>query len=110
MSDLVSIREVAQTYGLTLRALRFYEVKGLLKPEREGSRRLYRPQDLERVAIITKLTAAGFTLRQAREVVETEDLTLKRQRTAEIAAKVRERLSANQKTLISQARALEKLL
>ena len=39
--DFVRIGEMAKTFGVTLRTLRFYEDKGLLSPKRDGSTRLY---------------------------------------------------------------------
>jgi hypothetical protein len=36
----MTIGEVAREFGLTLRALRFYESKGLIAPLRDGSHRL----------------------------------------------------------------------
>lgn len=38
------ITEMAEKYGLTHRALRFYEQKGILKPERVGQVRYYSPE------------------------------------------------------------------
>ena len=35
-----SITQLAEEFGLTTRAIRFYEDKGLLKPERQGQTRI----------------------------------------------------------------------
>ncbi len=39
--DVYTIGDLAREFGITLRALRFYEDKGLLSPRREGLARLY---------------------------------------------------------------------
>lgn len=57
-----TIGKVARRFGLTLRTLRFYESRGLIKPVRRGNARLYRPQDVERLAVIIKAKKLGLTL------------------------------------------------
>jgi DNA-binding transcriptional MerR regulator len=48
--DALDIREVARRTGLTSRALRFYEARGLVKPLRTYSgRRIYGRGELERI-------------------------------------------------------------
>jgi DNA-binding transcriptional MerR regulator len=56
------IGDLARDFGVTLRALRFYEDKGLLRPGRRGAVRLYSDRDRERLAIILKGKQLGFTL------------------------------------------------
>lgn len=58
----MTIGEVAQEFGVTLRALRFYETRLLLSPQREGSTRLYRRRDRERLMLILTGRRLGFTL------------------------------------------------
>jgi DNA-binding transcriptional MerR regulator len=57
-----TISEVAHDFGITLRALRFYEAKRLLVPRRRGATRLYRRNNRERLAIILTGRRLGFTL------------------------------------------------
>ena len=65
MDDSLDIRDVARRTGLTSRALRFYEARGLLKPLRTYSgRRLYGPGELERIQQILALKRAGLSLAQ----------------------------------------------
>ena len=40
-----TITELAQEFGLTHRALRFYESRGLLAPQRDGRRRIFSRAD-----------------------------------------------------------------
>jgi DNA-binding transcriptional MerR regulator len=63
MPDSLPIDEVVRRTGLTSRALRFYEARGLIRPLRTGSgRRLYAPADLERLGQLLALKRAGFSL------------------------------------------------
>lgn len=61
-----TIRQLADEFGLTLRAVRFYEEKGLLQPSRTAStasaRRIYGDEERSRLAEIVNLTKMGFTL------------------------------------------------
>ncbi|MFF8918809.1 MerR family transcriptional regulator [Streptomyces sp. NPDC015032] len=51
VKDLYSISEVAEAFGLTVPALRFYEERGLLRhSERRGRVRYYSREDLARLA------------------------------------------------------------
>ncbi|RSN51258.1 MerR family transcriptional regulator, partial [Amycolatopsis sp. WAC 04182] len=51
---LIDIGEVARRTGLAASALRFYERKGLIEAEgRNGLRRVYLPETLDRLALIT---------------------------------------------------------
>jgi len=62
MLDL-DINEVAKRSGVPASALRFYEEKGLLTSVgRRGLRRLFDPDVLERLALISLGRSAGFTL------------------------------------------------
>lgn len=65
MEKTLDIAEVVRRTGLSARALRFYEARGLLKPLRTGSgRRVYGPGQLEQVNRILALKKAGLTLAQ----------------------------------------------
>src|SRR5689334_6374501 len=65
MEQPLVIREVARRTGLTSRALRFYEARGLLKPLRTYSgRRLYGRGELERIQQILALKRTGLSLAQ----------------------------------------------
>jgi DNA-binding transcriptional MerR regulator len=71
MDDSLDIRDVARRTGLTSRALRFYEARGLLKPLRTYSgRRLYGRGELERIQQILALKRAGLSLAQIGQLNE----------------------------------------
>ena len=65
MIDSIDIAEVVRRTGLSSRALRFYEARGLIEPLRTASgRRIYGPSELSRLHQITVLKAAGLSLSQ----------------------------------------------
>jgi DNA-binding transcriptional MerR regulator len=65
LQDALDIREVARRTGLTSRALRFYEARGLVTPLRTyNGRRLYGRGELQRIQQILALKRAGLTLSQ----------------------------------------------
>ena len=65
MDQPLDIRDVAKRTGLTSRALRFYEARGLIKPLRTYSgRRIYGRGELERIQQIMALKRAGLSLAQ----------------------------------------------
>jgi len=68
-----TIGELARDFGVTLRALRFYENKGLLSPQREGLSRLYSQGDRTRLALILKGKKLGFTLGEIRQMIAAEE-------------------------------------
>jgi DNA-binding transcriptional MerR regulator len=73
----LQIGQVAERTGVTQRALRFYEEKGLLKPptRMEGGFRLYSEDDVRRVEQIKRLQKLlGFTLAEIKEMVEAEEV------------------------------------
>jgi DNA-binding transcriptional ArsR family regulator len=58
--EFATIGEVAEELGFTLRALRFYEEKGLVSPRRSGNRRLYSPADRRRLeALVLHYNSRG---------------------------------------------------
>jgi len=60
--ELSTIRQVSRRYGITLRALRFYEDRGLFKPHRVGATRLYDGAAKKRLETILEGKRLGFTL------------------------------------------------
>ena len=69
-AGFLNIREVCEELGLTLRALRFYEGKGLIAPKRKNRHRFYHTTDVERLRAIMKLKRLGLSLREIREVLQ----------------------------------------
>jgi DNA-binding transcriptional MerR regulator len=71
--DLARIGEMAKTFGVTLRTLRFYEDKGLLKPIRDGATRLYTRRDKARLKLILLGRKIGFSLRDVKQMMDLYD-------------------------------------
>jgi len=71
--QLMTIGDVARKFGITLRALRFYETKHLITPQRNGSIRLYGYNDRERIALILTGRRLGFTLAEIKHLVDGPD-------------------------------------
>lgn len=77
MEKILDIAEVVRRTGLSARALRFYEARGLLRPLRTGSgRRLYGPAELEQLNRIVALKKAGLTLAQIQRLGGSRPLDL----------------------------------
>jgi DNA-binding transcriptional MerR regulator len=76
----MTISQVSRVFGVSLRTLRFYEDRGLIKPRREGNARYYRPADRVRMEMILKGKKLGFTLTEIQDLIggkgatETPDL------------------------------------
>jgi DNA-binding transcriptional MerR regulator len=68
-----TIGELSREFGVTLRALRFYENKGLISPQRDGLNRLYSQGDRTRLALILKGKKLGFTLGEIRQMIAAEE-------------------------------------
>src|SRR5207253_1408348 len=71
------IGDVAETTGLTQRAIRYYEEVGLLEPaeRRTGANRRYDQADLERLELIKRLREdVGLSLAEIRTFLEVEDV------------------------------------
>jgi MerR family transcriptional regulator, redox-sensitive transcriptional activator SoxR len=63
--SLLSISEVAQAAGLHSSALRYYERAGLIRSKaRQGGRRQFSPEVLQRLAVIALLQEVGFTIKE----------------------------------------------
>jgi DNA-binding transcriptional MerR regulator len=73
--EYVRIGEMAKEFGVTLRTLRFYEDKGLLKPKRDGSTRLYSRRDRARLKLILLGRKVGFPLRDVKQIMDLYDPT-----------------------------------
>jgi len=71
--SFLRIGEMAKSFGVTLRTLRFYEDKGLLSPVRDGSTRLYTRRDKARLKLIMLGRKVGFSLRDVKQMMDLYD-------------------------------------
>src|ERR1700723_2922243 len=69
MQELFSSLEVIDLTGITPRQLQWWDERGVVKPEREGHRRLYSLNHLTEVAVICELRRKGFSLQGVRKVM-----------------------------------------
>ncbi len=76
---LLSIREMAEKFNVTPRALRFYESKELLSPTRDQGSRIYSRTDQEQLALILKGRTLGFTLAEIRQMIDARNGRASRQ-------------------------------
>jgi DNA-binding transcriptional MerR regulator len=73
MQKLYTVTELAEALGVTPRALRFYEDKGLVTPQRAGTTRVYTHRDRGRLALILRGKRLGFSLREVGEWLDLYD-------------------------------------
>ena len=71
--DLFAIADLAKEFGISTRAIRFYEAKGLLAPERVGATRIFRRRDRARLILILRGKRLGFSLRDISEYLSLYD-------------------------------------
>ncbi|MFZ1815394.1 MAG: MerR family DNA-binding transcriptional regulator [Rhizobiaceae bacterium] len=71
--EIYRIGDLAREFGVTLRTLRFYEDRGLVSPERDGSTRLYSPRDRARLKVILLAKQVGFSLVEIQELMAIYD-------------------------------------
>jgi DNA-binding transcriptional MerR regulator len=68
--DFFSISDLAEQFGITHRAIRFYESKGLLSPTRLNGARIYSRRDRARLHIIVRAKSLGYTLEETKDYLE----------------------------------------
>ncbi|MAP96252.1 MAG: transcriptional regulator [Ponticaulis sp.] len=69
-----TISELSREFDVTPRALRFYEDKGLLSPDRNGQNRVFSSRDRARLKLVLSGRKVGFSLNDIREMLDLYDL------------------------------------
>ena len=69
-SELFGITELCREFGITLRTIRFYEDKALLKPRRINGTRVYSKRDRARLALILRSKAIGASLAEIKHYLD----------------------------------------
>lgn len=64
---LYGIAELADEFGITPRAIRFYEAKGLLEPPRVNGGRVYSRRERARLKLILRAKSIGFSLAEVKQ-------------------------------------------
>lgn len=90
--DLFAIADLAQEFGISTRAIRFYEAKGLLHPERVGGTRVFRRRDRARLILILRGKRLGFSLRDISDYLSLYDAHSQTAQVSLLVQKVDERL------------------
>lgn len=112
--DLFAIADLAKEFGISTRAIRFYEAKGLLSPERVGATRIFRRRDRARLILILRGKRLGFSLRDISDYLSLYDAD-RNQQVHLLTAKVDERLASLEaqlmdlQTTIGELREIRKL-
>ena len=112
--DLFAIADLAREFGISTRAIRFYETKGLLSPERVGATRIFRRRDRARLILILRGKRLGFSLRDISDYLSLYDAN-RSQQVSLLIDKVDERLASLEgqlldlQTTISELREIRKL-
>jgi len=73
INDMLTITELARETGVTARAIRFYESKGLLTPRRAGTTRIYTYRERGRLQLILRGKRLGFSLTDIGEYLDLYD-------------------------------------
>jgi DNA-binding transcriptional MerR regulator len=69
MRDGFTSQEVIALTGITPRQLQWWDERGVVKPERQGHRRVYSMDNLTELAVIAELRRKGFSLQGVRKVM-----------------------------------------
>lgn len=69
-----TISDLTAEFGVTARALRFYEDEGLIAPARSGLSRIYSKRDRARLAWIMRAKNVGFSLTEIKEMIDLYDV------------------------------------
>lgn len=68
-----TITELSREFGITPRAIRFYEDQGLLQPTRAGRNRVYGRDDRTRLKLTLRGKRLGLSLADIRELIQMYD-------------------------------------
>ncbi|WP_024801093.1 MerR family transcriptional regulator [Nocardia sp. BMG51109] len=107
------IGELSSRTGVSVRSLRYYEEQGLLTSTRSPSgQRHYTPADIDRVAFLQRLYAAGLSSRTIAELLPCVDSPSEENSDAALhrMTQERDRLSTHITDLIHTRNALDDLI
>ena len=107
---LLTVTELAAELGVTPRAIRFYEDKGLIDPARAGATRVYTARERARMLLILRGKRLGFSLAEIKDfldlyAVDPRHLEQKRA----LLGGVRKRIAALEEMRVSLERTLVEL-
>jgi len=103
------IGEAAKRTGLSIKAIRFYEAKGLIEiPARSGSYRIYRERDIDILLLIKEAKALGATLKQLQDVIVYRDGAVDWSRIRLFMSDIRQELLVRRAEIDAQLSRLER--
>ena len=70
MREYYTSTELTREFDISTRTIRFYEDEGLIKPERRGRTRLFRPSDRVLLKQILRGKRLGFSIAEIRDIIE----------------------------------------
>lgn len=92
--ELYTVTQLAESLGVTPRAIRFYEAKGLITPRRAGTTRVFDRRDRARMMLVLRGKRLGFSLAEIREFLDLYDADRsQRSQIALLLGKVRARIA-----------------
>ena len=69
MSETQTITELARDFGVTTRAIRYWESHGLVSPAREGGNRIYSKRDQTRLKLALRGKRLGLSLAEIKDLI-----------------------------------------
>ncbi|MCL6708184.1 MerR family transcriptional regulator [Pseudomonas sp. R2.Fl] len=110
----IAIADMANIFGVTHRTLHFYEEKGLLSASRIGLMRVYRREDMQRMALINTCREIGMPVAVIQELLEELTEAASQEEAEEIFQQAlhtrRRELTAALSTIQRQSQQIERLL
>jgi DNA-binding transcriptional MerR regulator len=73
MDETQTITELAREFGVTTRAIRYWESHGLISPAREGGNRVYSKRDRTRLKLALRGKRLGLSLAEIKELIDMYD-------------------------------------
>lgn len=68
-----TIREIADEFGVTTRTVRHYEDIGLIRPERQGTTRIFHRRERTRLNLVLRGKRLGFPLEEIAKIIDLYD-------------------------------------
>jgi DNA-binding transcriptional MerR regulator len=108
--DLYSVTQLGRELGVSARAIRFYEDKGLIAPRRVANNRVYTSRDRARMVLILRGKQLGFSLREIKEYLDLYDADPTRAKQHRLLLKaVRSRIESLESQRVAVGQALKEL-
>lgn len=105
------IGEVAKKTGLSIKAIRLYEERGLIEPPpRQGRYRVYKERDLEILRLIVEAKALGVTLSQLQDVIQYRNGQVDWQRIGQFLIQVKAQIIEEQAELARKITQVEECI